>query len=103
MEHRLYFKPARGFGSRGTYKGAKLTRKTWSAILDGDYIAQELVEPSERVLLGDDETLTLKLDVRCYVYRGATQLLGARMYRGQTTNFRPVMGGLATVFTTPPA
>jgi hypothetical protein len=100
---RLYFKPARGFGSRGTYKGAKLTRKTWSAILDGDYIAQELVEPSERVLLGDDETLTLKLDVRCYVYRGATQLLGARMYRGQTTNFRTVMGGLATVFTTPPA
>ncbi len=100
---RLYFKPARGFGSRGTYKGAKLTRKTWSAILDGDYVAQELVEPSERVLRGADESLTLKLDVRCYVYRGETQLLGARMYRGQTTNFRTAMGGLAAVFTTPPA
>jgi hypothetical protein len=99
---RLYFKPARGFGSRGTYKGAKLTRKTWSAILDGDYIAQELVEPSERVLLGDDESMTLKLDVRCYVYQGEIQLLGARMYRGQTTNFRTAMGGLAAVFTTPP-
>jgi hypothetical protein len=100
---RLYFKPARGFGSRGTYKGAKLTRKTWSAILNGDYIAQELVEPSERVLKGDDESLTLKLDVRCYVYQGEIQLLGARMYRGQTTNFRTASGGLAAVFTTPSA
>lgn len=100
---RLYFKPARGFGSRGTYKGAKLTRKTWSSILHGDYIAQELVEPSERVLPGDDAAVTLKLDVRCYVYRGEIQLLGARMYRGQTTNFRTASGGLAAVFTAPSA
>lgn len=99
----LFFKPARGFGSRGTYKGAKLTRKTWSSILDGDYMAQALVEPSERVLAADDGAVTLKLDVRCYVYRGEIQLLGARMYRGQTTNFRTASGGLAAVFTTPSA
>jgi hypothetical protein len=43
----------------------------------------------------------MKLDVRCYVYDGEIQLLGARMYRGQTTNFRTDGGGLAAVFTAP--
>ena len=43
----------------------------------------------------------MKVDVRCYVYRGEIQLLGARLYRGQTTNFRTDGGGLAAVFTTP--
>ncbi len=97
----LYFKPNWGFGSRGTYKGAKLTKKTWASILEADYIAQELVPPSERLLVVDGNQQSLKLDVRCYVYNGEIQLLGARLYRGQTTNFRTDGGGLAAVFTTP--
>ena len=99
----LFFKPVWGFGSRGTYKGAKLTKKTWAAILESEYIAQELVPPSERLLIVDGEEAALKVDVRCYVYRGRVQLLGARLYRGQTTNFRTDGGGLAAVFTTPRA
>ena len=98
---RLFFKPNWGFGSRGTYKGAKLTKKTWASILDADYIAQELVPPSERLLIVDGDRQSLKLDVRCYVYDGDIQLLGARLYRGQTTNFRTDGGGLAAIFTTP--
>jgi len=97
----LFFKPNWGFGSRGTYKGAKLTKKTWASILDADYIAQELVPPSERLLIVDGDHQSMKLDVRCYVYNGEIQLLGARLYRGQTTNFRTDGGGLAAVFTTP--
>jgi len=97
----LFFKPNWGFGSRGTYKGAKLTKKTWASILDADYIAQELVPPSERLLIVDGDQQSMKLDVRCYVYDGDIQLLGARLYRGQTTNFRTGGGGLAAVFTTP--
>lgn len=97
----LYFKPNWGFGSRGTYKGAKLTKKTWASILEADYIAQELVPPSERLLVVDGDQQSMKLDVRCYVYDGEIQLLGARLYRGQTTNFRTDGGGLAAVFTTP--
>ena len=96
----LFFKPDWGFGSRGTYKGAKLTRKTWSTIVDDDYIAQELVPPSERLVVDAGEERALKLDVRCYTYAGDIQLLGARLYRGQTTNFRTAGGGLAAVFTT---
>ena len=97
----LYFKPIWGYGSRGTYKGAKLTKKAWSSILKSDYVAQELIAPSERLLVSNGESRTLKVDVRCYVYRGEVQMLGARMYRGQTTNFRTAGGGLAAVFTTP--
>jgi len=97
----LFFKPDWGFGSRGTYKGAKLTKKTWASILGASYIAQELVPPSERLLIVDGEHRSMKLDVRCYVYDGEIQLLGARLYRGQTTNFRTDGGGLAAVFTTP--
>ncbi len=97
----LFFKPVWGFGSRGTYKGAKLTKKTWAAIQDAEYIAQELVPPSERLLVVDGASESMKVDVRCYVYQGEIQLLGARLYRGQTTNFRTDGGGLAAVFTTP--
>lgn len=97
----LFFKPVSGYGSRGTYKGAKLTKKTWASILQSDYVAQELVPPGERLLVTDGAERSLKVDVRCYVYRGEIQLLGARMYEGQTTNFRTDGGGLAAVFTTP--
>jgi hypothetical protein len=96
---RLFFKPIWGFGSKGTYRGSKLTRRTWQSILDSNYVAQELVPPSERLLIVDGDQRSLKLDVRCYVYDGEIQLLGARMYRGQTTNFRTDGGGLAAVFT----
>lgn len=98
----LFFKPARGFGSRGAYKGAKLTRRTWERIIDEDYVAQELVPPSERLVVAGGAQRSLKLDVRCFTYRGEIQLLGARLYRGQATNLRTAGGGLATVFTTPP-
>ena len=98
---RLFFKPVWGFGSKGTYRGSKLTRRTWQSILDANYVAQELVPPSERLLIIDGDQRSLKLDVRCYVYDGEIQLLGARMYRGQTTNFRTDGGGLAAVFTAP--
>jgi hypothetical protein len=98
---RLFFKPATGFGSRGAYKGAKLTKKTWSSILQADYVGQQLIAPSERLLVTDGASRSFKVDIRCYAYRGEIQLLGARMYQGQTTNFRTDGGGLAAVFTTP--
>lgn len=98
---RLFFKPMWGFGSKGTYRGSKLTRRTWQSIVDADYVAQELIAPSERLLAVDGEQRSMKLDVRCYVYDGEIQLLGARMYRGQTTNFRTDGGGLAAVFMAP--
>jgi hypothetical protein len=40
----------------------------------------------------------MKADFRCYVYAGRIQLLAARLYQGQTTNFRTPGGGFAPVF-----
>lgn len=98
---RLFFKPAEGFGSKAAYRGDKLTRRVWEEILRGDYVAQSLVPPSERTVRAaytGEELSTLKLDVRCYVYRDRVQLTAARLYQGQTTNFRTEGGGFAPVF-----
>jgi hypothetical protein len=98
---KLFFKPVTGYGSRGAYRGAKLTRKTWENIVQGGYIAQALVPPSERQLMINGEKQSLKLDFRCVTYNGNIQQLSARLYEGQTTNLRTEGGGLATVFVTP--
>lgn len=93
----LFFKPALGFGSRATYRGDKLTKRVWEEILQGDYVAQQLVAPSERAMLMDGNEAALKMDLRAYVYAGEIQLLAARLYQGQTTNFRTQGGGFAPV------
>ena len=55
--------------------------------------------PSERTIAVDGCEQPLKLDLRAYVYDGAVQLVAARLYQGQTTNFRTAGGGFAPVFT----
>ena len=98
---KLFFKPATGHGSRGAYRGAKLTRRVWEDIIHADYVAQAMVPPSERQLIINGEKQSLKLDIRCVTYNGKVQQLSARLYQGQTTNLRTEGGGLATVFATP--
>lgn len=95
-----FFKPSAGYGSRAAYRGDKLTKRVFAEILQGDYVAQALADPGERHAT---ETQALKFDIRHYVYAGHTQLLAARLYRGQTTNFRTAGGGFAPVFCAPPA
>jgi len=92
-----FFKPVSGFGSRAAYRGDKLTRRVFEEIAQGGYVAQARVEPARRAhpQAGADP---LKYDVRCYVYRGELQLIAARLYQGQTTNFRTPGGGFAPVF-----
>jgi len=98
---KLFFKPATGHGSRGAYRGAKLTRRVWQDIIHSDYVAQAMVPPSERQLIINGEKRSLKLDIRCVTYNGKIQQLSARLYQGQTTNLRTEGGGLATVFSVP--
>ena len=98
---RLFFKPAGGFGGKAVYRGDKLTRRVWEEILAGEYVAQELVPPGERQVQVKAETTALKYDVRCFVYAGQVQLLAARLYHGQVTNFRTPGGGFAPVFYPP--
>ena len=95
---RYFFKPAGGHGGKAVYRGDKVTRRVWEEIQRGGYIAQELAKPSERRIKIDGEIQSLKLDVRLYAYDGAPLLMAARVYQGQTTNFRTPGGGFAPVF-----
>lgn len=93
-----FFKPPAGFGSRAAYRGDKLTRRVFEEILHGGYIAQEIAPPSEHPVPVGDREERMKADVRCYVYDRQIQLVAARLYQGQTTNFRTPGGGFAPVF-----
>ncbi len=93
-----FFKPASGFGSKGAYRGANVTTRVFDEIMHGDYVAQRMAVPGERVVdVPGHESQAFKFDVRCYVYDGKLQLIAARLYHGQTTNFRTAGGGFALV------
>ncbi|HEV7278114.1 MAG TPA: hypothetical protein VGN80_17685 [Devosiaceae bacterium] len=93
----LFFKPIAGHGGKAVYRGDKLTRKVWATIPDGGYVAQQRIAPSERVVRVGDERQRHKVDVRLYTYGGQLLLAAARIYQGQTTNFRTPGGGFAPV------
>ena len=97
----LFFKPAAGYGSKAAYRGDKITKRVFDEVLAGNYIAQALVPPSLRTLRVDEAPVELKLDLRNYVYAGHVQLIAARLWQGQTTNFRTPGGGFAPVLTVP--
>jgi hypothetical protein len=99
---RWFFKPSSGYAGRGAYRGDKITRKMFEDVLAGDYVAQTVVPAGTRTC--EQDVAPLRWDLRIYAY-GATPLLqAARLYAGQTTNFRTQGGGFAPVFLidTPP-
>jgi len=93
-----FFKPASGYGSKGAYRGDKMTKRVFEEVVHSDYVAQRLAQPGERKVCPESmEPQSLKYDVRCYVYEGKVQLVLARLYQGQTTNFRTPGGGFGVV------
>ena len=86
----LFFKPARGHGS-------KVTRRVWSEITAGDYVAQTYAPPSLCGVSQAGERSKLKVDIRLYTYAGKLLIAAARLYQGQTTNMRTPGGGFAPV------
>lgn len=102
QRRKLFFKPAAGYGAKAAYRGDKLTHRVWGEILAGDFVAQALVAPDERLIEVDGVQTGLKFDVRAYTYAGKVQPLAARTYAGQTTNFRTPGGGFAPHVVAPP-
>ncbi|MCX8017614.1 MAG: hypothetical protein N2690_06940, partial [Rhodocyclaceae bacterium] len=92
-----FFKPASGYGSKGAYRGDKLTKRVFEEIVQGGYVAQALFPPSTVSVEVNGKMTELKVDLRNYVYRGRVQFVAARLYQGQTTNFRTPGGGFARV------
>ena len=87
-----------GFGGRAAYRGDKLTKRAWQDVLNGDYVAQAVMPPSERSSGPEDAPEKLTFDIRSYCYDGQVQWTAARVYQGQTTNFRTPGGGFAVVY-----
>jgi len=96
----FFFKPVAGYGSKATYRGDKLTRRVWETVIrPGHYVAQAYAAPALRwVPQGEGAHRPLKFDLRAYAYAGEVLLFAARLYEGQTTNFRTAGGGFAPLF-----
>ena len=84
----LYFKPRQSYGGKSVYRGASVTKKTFSRILTEDFLAQDYFPPG---IFEKD----WKFDLRFYVYRDQIQFSVARVYQGQITNFKTPQGGFA--------
>lgn len=94
-----FFKPTAGYGSKAAYRGDKLTKGRWQEVLASaqPYVAQRIAPPGRRLVSRDGVEQEYKFDVRAFVYDGEVQLLAARLYQGQTTNFRAPGSGFAPV------
>ncbi len=92
-----FFKPTDGYGGKAAYRGEKLTRGTFEQILRRPYVAQTVVPTSMRRVMIDGQAADLRVDIRNFACEGRTWLRAARLYRGQTTNFRTPGGGFAPV------
>ncbi|TIO05501.1 hypothetical protein [Mesorhizobium sp.] len=93
----MFFKPLSGHGSKAVYRGDKVTKGVWAEIARGGYVAQSFAAPGQRMIEIDGAPAPRKMDVRLYTYGGQVLLAAARLYQGQTTNFRTPGGGFAPV------
>jgi len=98
---KLFFKPAAGYASKAAYRGESITKRVFAEVMAGNYIAQGLVPPSSRYVEVGGKSVELKIDLRNYTYDGRVQLVAARLWQGQTTNFRTPGGGFAPVVSIP--
>lgn len=95
-----FFKPTSGHGGKGAYNGKGITKKVWEYILSSNYVAQKIVPANLRKIRIDNIDEQYKYDIRVYTYTGQILLIIARVYSGQTTNFRTKGGGFASIFLT---
>ncbi len=94
----LFFKPQRSFGGKAVFHGDTLRRKAFAAVLEGDYIAQDLVVPPQIEFQNEtNQKVNFKYDLRFYAYRNKIQLGMARLFQGPMTNMRTAGGGWAAL------
>lgn len=95
LRKKYFFKPSQSFGSKAVYQGKSISKTNFQKIFSPDYMAQELVPPGRLQRTHQGEEVEMKYDLRFYSFAGEIQNAGARLYRGQTTNMKTPLGGLA--------
>lgn len=93
----LFFKPTQDHGSKGSFKGASISRKVFEELVEKRALAQEYMPAAEVTAETTSGPQNFRYDLRFYAYQGTVQTVMARLYQGQTTNLRTPGGGFACV------
>lgn len=98
MRKKYFFKPAQAYGSKAAYRGESVSKKKLlEAMKSYQLVAQEYIPAPSTQVVSQNQTLEAKYDLRFYVYNSTIQLVAARLYQGQTTNFKTPGLGLSPV------
>ncbi|PWU20901.1 MAG: hypothetical protein C5B49_03470 [Bdellovibrio sp.] len=97
QKKKWFFKPVNAFGGRQSYRGASVTRRTFSDLIDKGTIAQEYCTAPELEVPIAGRPNKFKYDLRFYAYQDRVQLAVARLYQGQVTNMKTRGGGFTCV------
>ena len=94
----LFFKPPQSYAGKGAYRGSSISRKVFNRVMSEDTLIQQYV-PAPIITFESDETSAdWKYDLRAFAYGGEVQMLIARIYQGQITNFSKTYGGYCPIF-----
>jgi len=96
----LVFKPMQGFGSKGVYRGDKISKTRWSEIISSHYMAQELAIPSGRRLPTSNGLSGFKADIRVWTHGIRPLHMAARLFSGQVMGMRQESEGFAPIIWT---
>jgi len=96
------FKPRTFYGSKGVYRGDKISRKKLLELDHNEYLMQELDPPS--VITVDPNSTDIELkspdfkaDYRFYTYKDEIFHVACRFFQGQVTNFQAPGSGFVPV------
>lgn len=94
----LFFKPKRSYGGKSVYRGESVSRKVFERLMAEDILIQRY-QPAQKMPVDDPNSILShwKFDLRFFVYGDQIQIVAARIYQGQVTNFSSPMGGFTFV------
>jgi hypothetical protein len=91
------FKPRQGYGSRGVYRGDKLSARRWPELVAGRYLAQAYAEPLPRTLPTSTGPRRFKSDIRVWTHGVRPLHMAARLYSGQVMGMKREAEGFAPI------
>ncbi len=94
----LFFKPKRSHGGKSVYRGESVSKKVFERLMAEDVLVQKFT-PAQKMPTDDPRSVlsNWKFDLRFYAYADQIQMVVARIYQGQVTNFSSPLGGFTKV------